>query len=84
MRRVLTSEQEQAARRLCQRLRDARRAAQIPIGVLAANSGLAVDTVKRIEAATALSPTCQTVAAIARTLGMSLDELDRHSRGDEP
>ncbi len=48
---------------------------------LATRSGLAVDTVKRIESATALAPTFFTVAAIAGILELSLDELDRQARG---
>lgn len=39
-----------------------------------------METIRRIEQGTALSPTFFTVADIARQLGLKLDDLDRATR----
>jgi transcriptional regulator with XRE-family HTH domain len=50
------------------------------VATVATRSGLAVDTVKRIESGTALAPTFLTVGAIAQVLELSLDELYTDAR----
>lgn len=81
MRQPLSAEQEQWGKRVSEALASARRRRGVRVGELATRSGLAVDTVKRIESATALAPTFFTVAAIARVLELSLDDLDRVATG---
>ncbi len=81
MRQPLSPDQERWGRRLGATLAKERRRRGLQIAQLAAGSGLAVDTVKRIESATALAPTFFTVAAIARVLELSLDDLDKVARG---
>jgi transcriptional regulator with XRE-family HTH domain len=81
MKTPLSADQVRSGQRLGRALAEARRARGDRIADVAANSGLAVDTVKRIESATALAPTFFTVAAIARVLELSLDELARIARG---
>jgi transcriptional regulator with XRE-family HTH domain len=81
VRRPLSPEQEHWGTHLSAALASARRQRGLQIADLATRSGLAVDTVKRIESATALAPTFFTVAAIAHVLELSLDELDAQARG---
>jgi transcriptional regulator with XRE-family HTH domain len=81
MKQPLSPDQVRWGQRLGKALADARQARGDRIADVASGSGLAVDTVKRIESATALAPTFFTVAAIARVLELSLDELDRIARG---
>lgn len=81
MRQRLSPEQERWGRNLSAAVAAARRQRGLQVAELATRSGLAVDTVKRIESATALAPTFFTVAAIAGILELSLDELDRQARG---
>jgi transcriptional regulator with XRE-family HTH domain len=81
MRQPLSADQERWGRRLGKAIAEARRARGVRVADVASRSGLAVDTVKRIESATALAPTFFTIAALARVLELSLDDLDRIARG---
>jgi transcriptional regulator with XRE-family HTH domain len=83
VRTCLSEDQVSAGRKLSAALAEGRRAKGLSIAAVATGSGLAVDTVKRIESAAALAPTFLTVAAIAGVLDLSLDDLSARTREDK-
>jgi transcriptional regulator with XRE-family HTH domain len=80
MRPVLTADERARGRRLGIALRDARRGANLPLGTLSAQAGVAVDTIKRIESGRALAPTFWVVADLAQALDVDLAALARTAR----
>jgi transcriptional regulator with XRE-family HTH domain len=75
VRTPLTSEERARGERLGQLLRDARTLAGRSMLDVATCSGLSAETLRKIETGRAPTPAFFTVAALASTLGLSLDEL---------
>jgi transcriptional regulator with XRE-family HTH domain len=69
----LTDEELERGRRLGAILREARGPASL--GVVAVAAGVSVETLRKIETGRIPTPAFFTVAALARVLGLSLDEL---------
>ncbi len=63
------------AKDVCERLRAAREATDLSARALGALAGLSSATVALIESAERPNPEAQTLSALARTLGVSLDWL---------
>lgn len=73
VREPLTSAQLERGRRLGERLRAARGAAGM--ATVAAEAGISVETLRKIETGRIATPAFFTVTALARVLGLSLDDL---------
>ena len=69
----LTSEELERGRRLGAILREARGPASL--GEVAVAAGVSVETLRKIETGRIPTPAFFTVAALARVLGLSLDDL---------
>jgi transcriptional regulator with XRE-family HTH domain len=70
-----TSEQREQGRRLGAELKRERHRKQIPVGALATEADIAVDTLRSIETGRIVSPSFFIVARLASRLGVSLDGL---------
>ncbi|MCK8615004.1 helix-turn-helix transcriptional regulator [Gordonia sp. C13] len=75
VRNPLTPEQIAAGRRLGARLRELRGAR--PLGEVAVSAGISPETLRKIETGRMPTPAFATIAALARSLGTSLDDLAR-------
>ncbi len=73
VRNPLTPEQIDAGRRLGARLRELRGAR--PLGEVAVSAGISPETLRKIETARMPTPAFATIAALARALNTSLDDL---------
>ncbi len=73
MRTPLTPEERERGERLGRLLRQAR--GDRSMAEIAARAGISAETLRKIETGRAPTPTFFTVAALARALGLSLDEL---------
>ncbi len=73
MRTPLTPEDRERGERLGRLLRQAR--GDRSMAEIAARAGISAETLRKIETGRAPTPTFFTVAALARALGLSLDEL---------
>lgn len=73
VRTPLTPEERDRGERLGQLLREARRGRSMT--EVAAGAGISVETLRKIETGRAPTPAFFTVAALARELGLSMDEL---------
>ncbi|MEZ7004422.1 helix-turn-helix domain-containing protein [Streptomyces sp. AD55] len=73
VRTPLTPEERERGERLGRLLRAARGERSMPC--VAAEAGLSAETLRKIETGRAPTPAFFTVAALARALGLSLDEL---------
>jgi DNA-binding phage protein len=69
----LTPEERERGERLGLLLREARRGRSMV--EVAASAGLSAETLRKIETGRAPTPAFFTVAALARTLGLSMDEI---------
>ena len=74
---------QDAAPRLGEVLRDARRSAGLSAQSVAEASGLSIDTVRSIESGRTAAPAFNTVARLASVLKVSLDRLSEATRADE-
>ncbi|WP_433544975.1 helix-turn-helix domain-containing protein [Streptomyces sp. CA-294286] len=75
VRTSLTPEERARGERLGRLLREARASTGRSMLDVAACSGLSAETLRKIETGRAPTPAFFTVAALAATLGLSLDEL---------
>jgi transcriptional regulator with XRE-family HTH domain len=73
VRNPLTPEERERGERLGRLLREAR--ADRSMAEVAAGAGISAETLRKIETGRAPTPAFFTVAALARVLGLSLDEL---------
>lgn len=73
VRNPLTPEERERGERLGRLLREAR--AGRSMAEVAAGAGISAETLRKIETGRAPTPAFFTVAALARVLGLSLDEL---------
>ncbi|MFJ4716623.1 helix-turn-helix domain-containing protein [Streptomyces sp. NPDC088785] len=73
VRTPLTPEERERGERLGRLLREARRGRSMT--EVAAGAGVSVETLRKIETGRAPTPAFFTVAAVARELGLSMDEL---------
>ncbi|MGW7254321.1 helix-turn-helix domain-containing protein [Streptomyces sp. NPDC054834] len=73
VRTPLTPEERERGERLGQLLRDARGARSMTD--VAAEAGISAETLRKIETGRAPTPAFFTVAALARALGLSMDEV---------
>lgn len=73
VRNPLTPEERERGERLGRLLREAR--ADRSMAEIAAGAGISAETLRKIETGRAPTPAFFTVAALARVLGLSLDEL---------
>ena len=73
VRNPLTPEQIAAGRRLGARLRELR--GDRPLGDVASGAGISPETLRKIETGRMPTPAFATIAALARALGTSLDDL---------
>ena len=73
VRTPLTPEERERGERLGRLLREARR--ERSMTEVAAGAGVSVETLRKIETGRAPTPAFFTVAAVARELGLSMDEL---------
>ncbi|MBO1331197.1 helix-turn-helix domain-containing protein [Streptomyces sp. VRA16 Mangrove soil] len=73
VRTPLTPEERERGERLGQLLREARRGRSMT--EVAAGAGVSVETLRKIETGRAPTPAFFTVAALARELGLSMDDL---------
>ncbi|MFI7383704.1 helix-turn-helix domain-containing protein [Streptomyces sp. NPDC049813] len=73
VRTPLTPQERERGERLGRLLREARRGRSMT--EVAAAAGVSVETLRKIETGRAPTPAFFTVAAIARELGLSMDEL---------
>ncbi|GGS69442.1 helix-turn-helix transcriptional regulator [Streptomyces griseoviridis] len=73
VRTPLTPEERERGERLGRLLREARGARSMP--EVAAGAGVSAETLRKIETGRAPTPAFFTVAALARELGLSLDDL---------
>ena len=73
VRNPLTPEQIAAGRRLGARLRELR--GDQPLGDVASGAGISPETLRKIETGRMPTPAFATIAALARALGTSLDDL---------
>ncbi|MET9497632.1 helix-turn-helix transcriptional regulator [Streptomyces sp. NPDC006552] len=73
VRTPLTQQERERGERLGRLLREARRGRSMT--EVAAAAGISVETLRKIETGRAPTPAFFTVAAIARELGLSMDEL---------
>lgn len=80
MRNPLTPEERERGERLGQLLREARGGRSMV--EVAATAGISAETLRKIETGRAPTPAFFTVAALARALGLSMDELDHRVMGD--
>lgn len=80
VRNPLTPEERERGERLGQLLREARGGRSMV--EVAATAGISAETLRKIETGRAPTPAFFTVAALARALGLSMDELDHRTMGD--
>ncbi|MCH5641518.1 MULTISPECIES: helix-turn-helix domain-containing protein [unclassified Gordonia (in: high G+C Gram-positive bacteria)] len=80
VRNPLTPEQKAAGRRLGARLRELR--GDRGLSGVAAAAGISPETLRKIEAGRMPTPAFATIAALARALDASLDDLARVLDGD--
>ncbi|MEU6845765.1 helix-turn-helix transcriptional regulator [Streptomyces sp. NPDC046716] len=73
VRTPLTPEERERGERLGRLLREARR--ERSMTEVAAGAGVSVETLRKIETGRAPTPAFFTIAAVARELGLSMDEL---------
>lgn len=73
VRNPLTPEQIAAGRRLGARIRELR--GDRPLGDVALGAGISPETLRKIETGRMPTPAFATIAALARALGASLDDL---------
>ncbi|GHE55125.1 helix-turn-helix domain-containing protein [Streptomyces capitiformicae] len=73
VRTPLTPEERERGERLGRLLREARGSRSMV--EIAAGAGISAETLRKIETGRAPTPAFFTVAALARTLGLSMDEL---------
>ncbi|MFF2501932.1 helix-turn-helix domain-containing protein [Streptomyces sp. NPDC058067] len=73
VRTPLTPEERERGERLGLLLREARRGRSMV--EVAASAGLSAETLRKIETGRAPTPAFFTIAALARTLGLSMDEI---------
>ncbi|MEI5519104.1 helix-turn-helix transcriptional regulator [Streptomyces brasiliscabiei] len=73
VRTPLTPEERERGERLGRLLREARGGRSM--AEIAAGAGLSAETLRKIETGRAPTPAFFTIAALARTLGLSMDEL---------
>ncbi|NEA67444.1 helix-turn-helix transcriptional regulator [Streptomyces sp. SID12488] len=73
VRTPLTPEERERGERLGRLLREARGGRSM--GEIAARAGISPETLRKIETGRAPTPAFFTVAALARVLGLSMDEL---------
>jgi DNA-binding phage protein len=76
VRTPLTPEERERGERLGRLLREAR--GRRSMADVAANAGLSAETLRKIETGRAPTPAFFTVSALARVLGLSLDEVAGH------
>ncbi|MFD5073253.1 helix-turn-helix domain-containing protein [Streptomyces sp. NPDC058371] len=76
VRTPLTPEEHERGERLGRLLREAR--GRRSMADIAASAGLSAETLRKIETGRAPTPAFFTVAALARVLGLSLDEVAGH------
>ncbi|MGD6742329.1 helix-turn-helix domain-containing protein [Streptomyces sp. BH106] len=76
VRTPLTPEEHERGERLGRLLREARLGRSMT--EVAAGAGVSVETLRKIETGRAPTPAFFTVAALARELGLSMDELMAH------
>lgn len=76
VRTPLTPEERERGERLGRLLREARLGRSMT--EVAAGAGVSVETLRKIETGRAPTPAFFTVAALARELGLSMDELVTH------
>ena len=69
----MTPEERERGERLGRLLREARGARSMV--EIAASAGISAETLRKIETGRAPTPAFFTVAALARTLGLSMDEI---------
>ncbi|MEU9210595.1 helix-turn-helix transcriptional regulator [Streptomyces sp. NPDC048415] len=75
VRTPLTPEERERGERLGQLLREARGGRSMT--AVAASAGISAETLRKIETGRAPTPAFFTVAALARALGLSMDDLAR-------
>ncbi|MFD8419458.1 helix-turn-helix domain-containing protein [Streptomyces sp. NPDC059466] len=75
VRTPLTPEERERGARFGRLLREARGGRSM--AEVAATAGISAETLRRIETGRAPTPAFFTVAALARALGLSMDDLDR-------
>lgn len=68
---------------LANKITEYRKKKGLDIDSLSALSGVPKGTLSKISAGITLSPTLDTVKAIARALGVTIDELDDHEMNEE-
>ncbi|WP_093697974.1 helix-turn-helix domain-containing protein [Streptomyces sp. 2231.1] len=73
VRTPLTPEERERGERLGQLLREARGSRSMP--EVAAEAGVSAETIRKIETGRAPTPAFFTVAALARVLGLSMDDI---------
>ncbi|MBD9721777.1 MULTISPECIES: helix-turn-helix domain-containing protein [Streptomyces] len=73
VRTPLTPEERERGERLGRLLRDARGGRSM--AEIAAGAGISAETLRKIETGRAPTPAFFTIAALARTLGLSMDDL---------
>ncbi|SPE99996.1 helix-turn-helix domain-containing protein [Streptomyces sp. MA5143a] len=73
VRTPLTPEERERGERLGRLLREARGGRSM--AEIAAGAGISAETLRKIETGRAPTPAFFTIAALARTLGLSMDEL---------
>lgn len=76
----LTTEEVERGRRLGAALREAR--GQASLGQVALAAGVSVETLRKIETGRIPTPAFFTVVAVARVLGLSLDDLSAWTSAD--
>ena len=81
VRNPLTPEQIAAGRRLGARLRDLR--GERPLAEVAVHAGISPETLRKIETGRMPTPAFATIAALARSLETSLDDLAVVLDGEE-
>ncbi|WP_121414528.1 helix-turn-helix domain-containing protein [Streptomyces sp. NBC_00271] len=77
VRNPLTPEERERGERLGQLLREARGSRSMV--EVAATAGISAETLRKIETGRAPTPAFFTVAALARALGLSMDDIDHRT-----